>query len=76
MSGTAQGAKKASATIRAKYGQNFYKEIASKGESVTGIPKGFGKEDRTLLERILNKPRHHAQKSGRKGGYISKRGKK
>lgn len=44
--------------------------------SGTGIPKGFGKEDRTLLERILNKPRHHAQKSGRKGGYISKRGKK
>lgn len=76
MSGTAQGAKKASATTRAKYGENFYKEIAAKGGSVTGISKGFGKEDRTLLERILNKPRHHAQNAGRKGGYISRRGKK
>lgn len=76
MSGTRAGGLQARDTNKQKYGKDFYSRIGAIGGSVTDIPKGFGKEDRTLLERILKKPRHHAQSAGRKGGYTSRRGKK
>lgn len=42
MAGTRTGGLKASSTNRAKYGENFYKNIGSKGGSViTDKPKGF-----------------------------------
>ncbi len=61
MSGTKAGGKKASATNRAKHGEDFYKIIGSKGGKAGGL-KGFAVN--TEL----------AKEAGRKGGKKSKRG--
>lgn len=62
MAGTRAGGKKAARTNKAKYGDDFYRELGRKGgkNSHTG---GFGANPE--LARI----------AGAKGGRISKRGK-
>ena len=64
MSGNAEGGKKAAETNKKRYGENWYKEIGSKGGSKKGVHKGFA------VHRAL------ASIAGAKGGRISKRGKK
>lgn len=64
MSGNAEGGKKAAETNKKRYGENWYKEIGSKGGSKKGVRKGFA------VHRAL------ASIAGAKGGRISKRGKK
>ena len=60
MAGTAAGGKKAALTNKAKYGENFYKEIGTKGGKL-GTTGGFAANHE--LARI----------AGAKGGRISKR---
>lgn len=61
MSGTKIGGQKASATNRARYGEDWYAQIGRKGGKVGGL-KGFAKNPE--LAKI----------AGQKGGQISKRG--
>lgn len=61
MAGTKEGGKKAAATNKAKYGDNFYASIGAKGGKAL-VLKGFA------LNAEL------AREAGRKGGKISKRG--
>lgn len=68
--GTKEGAKKAAATIKEKYGENFYREIGRKGGQL-GVNGGFA-----CLERGsdgLTGP-ERARILGAKWGRISKRG--
>lgn len=58
MSGTREGSKKAIATIREKYGDNFFKTIGKKGGekgAADGVFKGFAVSGK-------------ASEAGRKGG--------
>lgn len=65
MAGSVTGGKKAAATNKAKYGEDWYRKIGQKGgKSSTWKPKGFGAN------------RELAREAGRKGGLKSKRGKK
>lgn len=61
MTGTKEGGRKASATNRLKYGDDFYKRIGKKGGEM-GHTGGF------YANREL------AREAGRKGGHISRRG--
>lgn len=62
MSGTKAGGLKVKETLIKRHGENFFKEIGSKGGKVC-CPKGFA------LNPEL------AKVAGQKGGKISKRGK-
>lgn len=72
MSGTKAGGKAAAATNKSRHGADFYARIGSKGGSVKSKKKGFGIDDRTLLQKLLRKPKR-AQIAGKKGGTISRR---
>ena len=63
MAGTVAGGKAASATIKSKYGADFYAKIGAKGGKL-GRTGGF------FANREL------AREAGRKGGTISRRTKK
>lgn len=63
MAGTKEGAAKAARTIKARHGNDFYVTIGKKGGS-NGHTGGFAANPK--LARI----------AGRKGGRISRRGKK
>lgn len=75
MSGTKTGGLRAAQTNRKRYGENFYSLIGTKGGSVTGIQKGFAKDRRSLLEKLMLRPKL-AKLAGKKGEKISRRGKK
>lgn len=62
MAGTKAGGQKAAATIKKKYGKDFYAEIGRKGGQ-NGHTGGFAANPEL------------AKEAGRKGGKISKRGK-
>ena len=62
MAGTIEGGRRAAATNKSKHGEDYYKSIGGKGGRAK-VPKGFAV---TGL----------AAEAGRKGGRISKRGKK
>lgn len=70
MVGTLAGGRKAAATNKAKYGENFYANIGKKGgaNSRTGgfASQSIGKDGLTGPER--------AKIAGAKGGSISRRG--
>jgi len=61
MAQTKEGIKKAVATIKAKYGEDFYKNVGRSGGIKKNPMKGFGGN------------RELARKAGRIGGRISKR---
>lgn len=63
MSGTRLGGKKAAATNKERHGENFYKEIGTKGGSVKHPDTRPFTTDSKL-----------ASEAGRKGGQLSKRG--
>lgn len=63
MPGTKAGGLKARETNKARYGQDYYKEMGRKGGSVCGTKKGFAANIQL------------AKEAGRKGGFISRRGK-
>lgn len=63
MSGTREGALKAAATNRARYGEKYYAEIGRKGGSASTPHGGFGFSHERAVE------------AGRKGGKVSRRGK-
>jgi hypothetical protein len=63
MAGTKEGGQLAAATNKAKYGDDFYAKIGAKGGKL-GKTGGF------FANRDL------AREAGRKGGLISRRGKK
>lgn len=63
MAGTKAGAKKASETMKKKYGNNWYCKIGSIGGKAH-VDKGFA-----------CMPYEKRSEAGRKGGRISKRGK-
>lgn len=63
MAGTKAGARKAAATNKARYGENFYATIGRKGGQ-NGTTGGFAAN------------RELARKAGRLGGTISRRGKR
>lgn len=70
MAGTKAGGQKAAATNKAKYGEDFYKNIGKKGGE-SGNTGGFasdlvGKDGLTGPERAVV--------AGAKGGHISRRG--
>lgn len=65
MVGTKAGGLKASVTNKKKHGEDFYQRIGHKGGSKKGVLKGFA---------LMSKERRSA--CGRKGGSVSKRGKK
>ena len=62
MAGTKEGARKAAATNKAKYGKDFYSNIGRKGGKL-GKTGGFAAN------------RELAKIAGQKGGRISRRGK-
>ncbi len=62
MAGSTEQGKKAAITNKAKYGENFYKLIGTKGGKI-GRTGGFWAR------------RDIARSAGRKGGLISRRGK-
>lgn len=65
MAGTIQSGKNAAKTIKAKYGEDFYKRIGAQGGAAkTDKPKGFATMDTERLKAI-----------SRKGGFVSRRGK-
>lgn len=64
MSGTLAGGRKASKTNKKRYGKDFYVNIGAKGGKAL-VPKGFARMDK---EKVIE--------AGKKGGSISKRGKK
>jgi len=67
MSGTKAGGAKAAKTNKKLYGKTFYKKIGSKGGlkgAKDGVIKGFANN------------RELAREAGKKGGVISRRGKK
>jgi general stress protein YciG len=77
MAGTIEGARKAAAKNRELYGEDFYKRIGSKGGTQTHrsgklAKVSFASDDRTMLEKLLRKPKR-ASIAGRKGGTISRR---
>ena len=71
MAGTKEGARKAALTNLAR-DPDFYKKAGSLGGQVKSPHKGFGYDDRTLLQKLLRKPTR-AQIAAAKGGRISKR---
>lgn len=71
MAGTKEGGRKASATNRAKYGDDFYARIGRDGGR-HGHTGGFASE--AVGPDGLTGP-ERAKKAGAKGGHISKRGK-
>ena len=62
MAGTIEGGRKAAATVKAKFGIEFYREIGRLGGK-NGHTGGFAANPEL------------AREAGRKGGRISKRGK-
>ena len=65
MAGSVDGGKRAAATNKARYGDDFYRIQGAKGGSVrTWRPKGFAAN------------RELAREAGRKGGLKSRKGKK
>lgn len=67
MSGTIDGGRRAAETNKAKYGEDFYRDIGSKGGrkgAKDGVIKGFARN----IEL--------AREAGRKGGSLSRRGRK
>lgn len=64
MAGTKEGAKKAAATIKAKYGDDYYAKNGRIGGSVVGVKKGFAANISL------------ARTAGAKGGRNSRRGRK
>lgn len=71
MSGTLEGAQKAKATIRRKYGENYYRHIGyiggTRSKSGGFAHKGIGKDGLTGKER--------ARIVGGKGGKTSRKNK-
>ena len=65
--GTRAGGLKAAETNRKKHGKDFYSNIGRKGGSI-GTTGGFATVDKNGRHTL-------AQKAGRKGGAISRRGK-
>lgn len=64
MAGTITGAKKATETIKKKYGADYYRQLGHKGGSaITNKPRGFAANPEL------------AKRAGRIGGKKSKRGK-
>lgn len=71
MAGTKEGGIKAAAANRAK-DKDFYAHIGSKGGQAKNSSKGFGTDNRTLMQKLMRKPKL-AQLAGSRGGKISKR---
>lgn len=63
MSGTKQGSAKAAATMKARYGEDYYRNIGRKGGCALNEFKGFGSH------------RDKVKEWGAKGGAISRRNK-
>lgn len=61
MPGTSEGAKKAQATIRKRYGGDYFKVIGGKGGKSKNPRKGFGSNPEL------------ASKAGKRGGAKSRR---
>lgn len=74
MAGTKAGAAKAVNTTKIRYGKGFYADIGRIGGQ-HGHTGGFAHDSRTRLEKLMGKPKL-AQIAGKKGGLISRRGKK
>lgn len=72
MAQTKEGALKQRETILEKYGENYWKEMGRLGGQVKSPRKGFGTDNRTLLDKMLGKEKR-AVVAGRRGGAISKR---
>ncbi len=72
MGQTKEGARKTAETNKLKYGEDYYRKIGAKGGRVKNPNKGFGNDDRTILNKILRR-RKLAAIAGQKGGRISKR---
>lgn len=62
MAGTKRGGRKAANTNKAKYGDDFYARIGSRGGRKAGVPKGFAAMP---IEKV--------RAAGRKGGRKSTR---
>lgn len=73
MAGNKSGSLKAAQTIKER-DPDFYKRIGSIGGKAKNPKKGFGSDDRTVLDKILLK-RKRAALAGKRGGTISRRGK-
>ena len=74
MAQTKAGAIKTRETNKRKYGDDYYKKIGAMGGSVKNPNKGFGYDNRTVIEKLLRKPKR-AQLAGQVGGRISRRSK-
>lgn len=73
MSGNKSGGAKTAATLKER-DPDYYKRIGSIGGKAKNPKKGFGSDDRTVLDKILLK-RKRAALAGKRGGAISRRGK-
>lgn len=71
MAGNKEGGRKAAATNKKKYGNDFYRDIGSKGGK-NGHTGGFAYDKRTWWEKLLRRPKAAAI-AGAKGGHNSKR---
>lgn len=63
IAGTKAGGRKAAATNKEKYGDDYYVKMGAKGGSVSGIAKGWA----------LQSPEKRRE-AGRRGGKLSRRG--
>lgn len=72
MAGSKSGGLKAAATIKAKYGDNFYSNLGKIGGSTpTSTPKGFASE-KVGKDGLTGRQR--ARLVGKDGGHKGKRG--
>lgn len=60
-------------TNKRKYGADYYQIIGAMGGRVK-TPKGFAIDNRTFMQKLLRRPTL-AQRAGRLGGIISRKGK-
>lgn len=72
MAGTKAGGLKASVSNKERHGADYYARIGAIGGSRSNPNKGFGRDSRSLIQKVLRKPTH-ASRAGKVGGTISKR---
>lgn len=75
MAGTKLGGVKAAATIKQKWGEDFYKKIGAMGGVVDGAPKGFAANVVCQSTDCGYSDTHFIKQcAGFKGGTVSRKG--
>ena len=87
MAGTTEGGRKSAATIRSKYGKDFYKKLSVMGGKVTGIEKGYaslkvdkngltGPQRAKIYGSVAGQISHRLPREGKKNEKVGVKAKK